>query len=100
MSTRLRHTSGTRVFSATSPARQSTRASASRSCANTCWPRSRAADVSPGLIGARVRRADDPRLLTGHGAYVDDIALPGMLHMAVWRSPIAHGLVRVVNTAR
>ena len=49
--------------------------------------------MSPGLLGARVRRNHDPRLLTGHGAFVDDLRLPGQLHMAVWRSPVAHALV-------
>jgi aerobic carbon-monoxide dehydrogenase large subunit len=53
--------------------------------------------VSPRLLGARVRRNHDPRLLTGHGAYIDDLALPGLLHMAVWRSPLAHAELRHVD---
>jgi aerobic carbon-monoxide dehydrogenase large subunit len=53
--------------------------------------------VSPRSFGARVRRSSDPRLLTGRGAYVDDLRLPGMLHMAVWRSPLAHARVGQVN---
>jgi carbon-monoxide dehydrogenase large subunit len=53
--------------------------------------------VSPGSFGARVRRSSDPRLLTGRGAYVDDLRLPGMLHMAVWRSPLAHARVGQLN---
>jgi carbon-monoxide dehydrogenase large subunit len=48
------------------------------------------------LLGASVRRVEDPRLLTGGGRYVADLALPGMLHAAVLRSPHAHArLVRV-----
>ena len=39
-----------------------------------------------GLIGRSVRRVEDPVLITGKG-YVDDIQLPGMLHMAFLRSP-------------
>ena len=45
---------------------------------------------SAGLIGRPLRRQEDPRLLRGKGAYVGDLALPGMLHMAVLRSPHAH----------
>ena len=56
--------------------------------------------MSPRLFGARVRRNHDPRLLTGHGAYVDDLALPGLVHMAVWRSPLAHAALRRVDLQR
>jgi carbon-monoxide dehydrogenase large subunit len=56
--------------------------------------------VSPGPFGARIRRSNDPRLLTGRGAYVDDLKLAGMLHMAVWRSPLAHATVGQVNLSR
>lgn len=45
------------------------------------------------LVGAAVRRKEDPRLLRGQGAYVDDLTLPGMLHAAVLRSPHAHARV-------
>ena len=37
-------------------------------------------------VGARVRRVEDPRILTGKGRYVDDVVLPGMLHAAFLRS--------------
>jgi carbon-monoxide dehydrogenase large subunit len=48
--------------------------------------------VGPGrFVGASVQRREDPRLLTGHGHYVDDVVLPGMLHAAFLRSPIARG---------
>ncbi len=46
--------------------------------------------IPTGLIGASIRRVEDPPLITGKGCYVDDIKLPGMLHMAVLRSPYAH----------
>ncbi|MGH7393302.1 MAG: xanthine dehydrogenase family protein molybdopterin-binding subunit [Candidatus Rokuibacteriota bacterium] len=54
------------------------------------------------LVGARVKRPDDPRILTGRGRYVDDIALPRMVHAAFVRSPHAHArVVRVdVEAAR
>ena len=35
--------------------------------------------------------------MIGRGAYVDDLKLPGLLHMAVWRSPLAHAAVRRIN---
>ena len=42
------------------------------------------------LFGARVKRLEDPALLTGQGRFIDDIHLPGVLHAAFVRSP--HGL--------
>src|SRR5262245_8657895 len=39
-------------------------------------------------VGRRVSRAEDPRLLTGHGTFVDDIVRPGMLHACFVRSPL------------
>ena len=46
-----------------------------------------------GYIGARVKRGDDPRLLTGRGRYVDDLTLPRMVHVAFVRSTHAHARV-------
>ena len=46
--------------------------------------------TSGGLIGRSVRRVEDPVLITGKGRYVDDMQLPGMLHMASLRSPHPH----------
>ena len=49
-----------------------------------------------GRIGARVKRGDDPRLLTGRGRFVDDVTLPRLVHAAFVRSAHAHArLVRV-----
>ncbi|HKB46807.1 MAG TPA: xanthine dehydrogenase family protein molybdopterin-binding subunit, partial [Ktedonobacterales bacterium] len=48
------------------------------------------------LIGSSLRRREDGPLLRGEGQYVEDVRLPGLLHMAVVRSPYPHaGLVRV-----
>lgn len=47
----------------------------------------------PSLVGASIRRVNDPRLLTGAGRFLDDISLPGMLHAHILRSPVAHGTV-------
>jgi carbon-monoxide dehydrogenase large subunit len=43
--------------------------------------------------GARIPRVEDPRLLQGHGTYVDDITRPGMLHACFVRSPLARGRI-------
>ena len=48
-------------------------------------------DVGARAIGARVLRAEDPRILTGRGRYIDDVVLPGMLHAAFKRSTVPHG---------
>jgi aerobic carbon-monoxide dehydrogenase large subunit len=48
------------------------------------------------IIGASVRRKEDPRLVTGRGCYVGDVRLPRMLHAALVRSPHAHALIRRV----
>jgi carbon-monoxide dehydrogenase large subunit len=53
--------------------------------------------VSERLLGARILRREDPRLVTGHGRYVADVALPGMLHVAVHRSPHAHARIVKIN---
>ncbi|MEU1662509.1 xanthine dehydrogenase family protein molybdopterin-binding subunit [Streptomyces sparsogenes] len=49
------------------------------------------------LVGRSVARREDPRLLTGHGRFVDDIELPGMLHAQFVRSTVAHGLITAVD---
>lgn len=49
------------------------------------------------LVGRSVTRREDPRLLTGHGRFVDDIELPGMLHAQFVRSTIAHGAITAVD---
>jgi carbon-monoxide dehydrogenase large subunit len=44
-------------------------------------------------MGATIRRREDPRLITGSATYVDDLVLPGLLHLAVLRSPHAHARI-------
>ena len=46
-----------------------------------------------GLIGSSVRRVEDALLLTGKGCYVDDVNLPGILYMALLRSPYPHAKI-------
>ena len=54
-------------------------------------------ELRPKLVGQRIRRTEDPRLLTGMGRYVDDIALPGMLHVAVRRSDQPHARILSID---
>lgn len=49
------------------------------------------------LVGRSVARREDPRLLTGRGRFVDDIALPGMLHAQFVRSTVAHGEITSID---
>ncbi|MBM3487546.1 MAG: xanthine dehydrogenase family protein molybdopterin-binding subunit [Alphaproteobacteria bacterium] len=50
-------------------------------------------------FGSRVRRIEDPPLVTGRGRYVDDIHLPDMVHAAFLRSPHAHARLIGIDTA-
>ena len=49
-------------------------------------------------IGRALKRVEDPRLIKGIATYVDDLALPGMLHAAILRSPYAHARINSVRT--
>jgi carbon-monoxide dehydrogenase large subunit len=51
-----------------------------------------------GLIGAGIRRVEDPILVTGRGCYADDVQLPGMLHLAFSRSPYPHARIVSIDT--
>src|SRR5215207_9574322 len=51
------------------------------------------------VLGAPVKRVEDQRLITGRGRYVDDISMPGLVHMAILRSPYAHANIRSVDTS-
>jgi carbon-monoxide dehydrogenase large subunit len=57
------------------------------------------APVLPKLVGQRIKRREDPRLIQGRGTYVDDVKIAGMLHMAFTRSDIAHGRIRAIDTS-
>ncbi len=50
-------------------------------------------------LGHSVRRKEDDRFIRGRGNYVDDIKLPGMLHMAILRSPYAHATIDSIDTS-
>ncbi len=51
------------------------------------------------LMGAEVKRKEDPRLITGASTYVGDITLPGMHHVAFVRSPYPHAKIRGIDTS-
>jgi carbon-monoxide dehydrogenase large subunit len=51
------------------------------------------------IIGASIKRKEDPRLLLGEGRYIDDVRLPGMLHAAIVRSPQAHARIGAIDAA-
>ena len=55
--------------------------------------------VLPKLVGQRVKRREDPRLIQGRGTYVDDIALIGMQHLAFKRSDGAHARITSIDTS-
>ena len=50
-------------------------------------------------IGSPVERIEDPRFLRGRGQFVGDLKRAGMLHAAILRSPVAHGLIAAVDTS-
>src|SRR3989442_767994 len=56
--------------------------------------------ATPRLMGAEVKRKEDPRLITGTSSYVGDLALPGMHYVAFVRSPHAHARVRGIDAAQ
>src|SRR6516165_7708069 len=51
-------------------------------------------------VGQAMKRKEDPRLISGTSTYVDDVVLPGMLHMAVARSIHAHARIKSVDISK
>jgi aerobic carbon-monoxide dehydrogenase large subunit len=58
-----------------------------------------ATTTTPRLMGAAIKRKEDPRLITGSSTYVTDVALPGMLHVAFVRSPHAHARINRIDAS-
>jgi carbon-monoxide dehydrogenase large subunit len=56
-------------------------------------------EVKIGGMGASRKRVEDNRFIRGKGNYVDDIVLPGMLHMEILRSPVAHARIKSIDTS-
>src|SRR5215212_5702247 len=53
-----------------------------------------------GGMGHSVKRKEDPRFIRGKGNFVDDIVLPGMLHMDIVRSPLAHAKIVKIDSEK
>lgn len=53
----------------------------------------------PNVFGTPLKRREDPRLITGQGNFTDDIQLPGMVYMAVLRSPHAHARIKRIDVS-
>jgi len=51
------------------------------------------------VIGQRMLRREDPALLTGEAKFVNDLAIPGALHLAVLRSPYAHARIVSIDVS-
>jgi aerobic carbon-monoxide dehydrogenase large subunit len=51
-----------------------------------------------GEVGAARRRKEDARLITGHTVWTENVTLPGMLHVAILRSPFAHARITRLET--
>ncbi len=51
------------------------------------------------MVGKRIRRREDPRLITGTATYVEDIQMPGMHHAAILRSPHAAAKIKGIRAA-
>ncbi|MBU6245377.1 MAG: carbon-monoxide dehydrogenase large subunit [Actinomycetales bacterium] len=56
-------------------------------------------ELKIGGMGASRRRVEDNRFIRGKGRYVDDIVLPGMLHMEILRSSVAHARIKSIDTS-
>jgi carbon-monoxide dehydrogenase large subunit len=50
-------------------------------------------------VGKARRRKEDARLITGRTTWTDNMVLPGMLHVAVVRSPVAHGKISGIDVS-
>jgi carbon-monoxide dehydrogenase large subunit len=57
-------------------------------------------EVKIGGLGASRKRVEDDRFIRGRGNYIDDIVLPGMLHMEILRSPVAHARIVSIDASK
>ncbi len=51
-------------------------------------------------LGHSMKRKEDPRLVRGRGNFIDDVKLPGMLHLDIVRSPYAHAKIKSIDSAK
>src|SRR6266851_2125587 len=52
------------------------------------------------MMGAQVKRKEDPRLITGKAIYTGDLRFPDMRHVVFVRSPYAHARIRGLDVSR
>ena len=52
------------------------------------------------VLGASIKRREDPRFITGKGNYTDDLKLPGMTYAVFVRSPHANAKIRRIDTSK
>ncbi|HEX3466969.1 MAG TPA: aerobic carbon-monoxide dehydrogenase large subunit [Candidatus Elarobacter sp.] len=50
-------------------------------------------------MGVAMKRKEDPRFIRGHGRYLDDFSLPGMLHLSIVHSPYPHAKIVAIDKA-
>ena len=52
------------------------------------------------VLGAPIKRVEDPKLITGKGRFLDDVQLTGATHLAILRSPYAHAKINSIDISR
>ncbi|MEM4303247.1 MAG: xanthine dehydrogenase family protein molybdopterin-binding subunit [Candidatus Caldarchaeum sp.] len=52
------------------------------------------------LVGRSIKRVEDKRLITGHGHFIDDLNLGRTYHLAIYRSPVAHGRIKRLDVSK
>src|SRR5260370_2894364 len=57
-------------------------------------------EVKMGGWGASRKRVEDDRFIRGKGHYLDDVTLPGMLHMEILRSPLPHARIKSIDASK
>ncbi|HEY2594703.1 MAG TPA: xanthine dehydrogenase family protein molybdopterin-binding subunit [Chloroflexota bacterium] len=55
--------------------------------------------VTPNMLGLPIKRGEDPRLVSGSGAYLEDLPLPGVVDLVFARSPHAHARLNRIDVS-
>jgi len=55
--------------------------------------------VTPNMLGLPIKRGEDPRLVSGSGAYLEDLSLAGVVHLVFGRSPHAHARINSIDVS-
>src|ERR1700737_2483600 len=55
--------------------------------------------VTPNMLGLPIKRGEDPRLVSGTGAYLEDVVLPGLVHLVPVRSPHGHARIGRIDVS-